>query len=745
MLKQQLQIFDVVVVGAGLTGLNAVRELRRKIPQARVKVLEGRPEVGGRIRAKSMHTAEGNALVDTGSYFISPSANEVVDLANEIGLTLYTQSNCGLRSLNIRGYRRSRRQAGLLSTKHTFDDVLASPALLTLAKQNVHDYLANQHTTRAETDTANRLLQVLYDSPDVNSSVLHIMLASGSENGTLADMLSRYGHGQSLLMQGGLHRLTSALADWVDIGFNQTVTAIEESESHAIVKTKTTFYRARQVIVTIPPVLTTSIEFTPPLESDFAQFTKDYAPAGKAYYFTITYSSPFWRSNGKNGQIIYTNAQGPIVWLTAFDVGRPTLCAGTGSTGMLWGIAHFADEKPISQAQRNAAYVEVVTQTLGLGTHLPLDVSDEHYVSDQFARGAVGVLTPGVEAESLKYLQGVNTHGERVVFASAEYSNSSMGLMNGALLSGKLAASVVTSRLSNLTGREDITNRVNTNEIPTVVRLSDDAIERLPVSVPLRPSSHSPFVYRTSTHYPSITNEAVETTTYSHFSFNNNKSSANDSNFDEHNNSTSDPFEFESSTITEDEKSEETSAMTNDNVLQRNLGVESNSPTSKFVYQTSSQNPPTTMMDTTTITHFSFGNTVSPKPFIMPQIIPDPSITTIPPPTTTQRSTFTPIDPSRTTTPFVYQTSTLNPPMEPAVPSAFKHFSNGFQEGNDAEVKAVAVAQQDAIVNRAVNGDITKRLKDTAEEADSLSALALAKRLSSILVSLLDYVQNERR
>ncbi|VDK51180.1 unnamed protein product [Cylicostephanus goldi] len=113
------------------------------------------------------------------------------------------------------------------------------------------------------------------------------MLASGSENGTLADMLSRYGHGQSLLMQGGLHRLTSALADWVDIGFNQTVTAIEESESHAIVKTKASFYRARQVIVTIPPVLTTSIEFTPPLESDFAQFTSTDFLFALHYLFSI--------------------------------------------------------------------------------------------------------------------------------------------------------------------------------------------------------------------------------------------------------------------------------------------------------------------------------------------------------------------------------------------------------------------------------------------------------------------------
>lgn len=39
------QIFDVVIVGAGLTGLSAARELKKNAPEARVKLLEARDEV----------------------------------------------------------------------------------------------------------------------------------------------------------------------------------------------------------------------------------------------------------------------------------------------------------------------------------------------------------------------------------------------------------------------------------------------------------------------------------------------------------------------------------------------------------------------------------------------------------------------------------------------------------------------------------------------------------------------------
>ncbi|KAK5970818.1 hypothetical protein GCK32_002989, partial [Trichostrongylus colubriformis] len=57
--------YDVVIVGAGLTGLSAARELKKLAPKARVKLLEARDQVGGRIRARTMRTAEGEASLDT--------------------------------------------------------------------------------------------------------------------------------------------------------------------------------------------------------------------------------------------------------------------------------------------------------------------------------------------------------------------------------------------------------------------------------------------------------------------------------------------------------------------------------------------------------------------------------------------------------------------------------------------------------------------------------------------------------
>ncbi|KAK5980621.1 hypothetical protein GCK32_017302 [Trichostrongylus colubriformis] len=127
-------------------------------------------------------------------------------------------------------------------------------------------------------------------------------------------------------MHGGLNRLTRAMAENVEVELNQTVTSVEEGDSVVTVKTPTRLYTARQVIITAPPLVASLIQFSPPLRPEFAEFIETYRPTGRAHYFTMTFPSPFWRQRGKSGQIIHTNPQGPVVWLTTFDVGSPTMC-----------------------------------------------------------------------------------------------------------------------------------------------------------------------------------------------------------------------------------------------------------------------------------------------------------------------------------------------------------------------------------------------------------------------------------
>jgi monoamine oxidase len=84
-------LLDVVVIGAGLSGLAAARVLSTA-GLARIAVLEARDRVGGRIY--NDHVANGFP-VEMGGTWVGPGQSAVVDIAQELGIALRPQYNSG--------------------------------------------------------------------------------------------------------------------------------------------------------------------------------------------------------------------------------------------------------------------------------------------------------------------------------------------------------------------------------------------------------------------------------------------------------------------------------------------------------------------------------------------------------------------------------------------------------------------------------------------------------------------------
>lgn len=93
-------IYDVVIVGAGFSGLAAALHL--KACGADTVVLEARGRVGGRSRTED---AGGPAYVDLGAGYVGPTQDAIVRLAANVGVPTYKVHSSGLNIFSCAGVR----------------------------------------------------------------------------------------------------------------------------------------------------------------------------------------------------------------------------------------------------------------------------------------------------------------------------------------------------------------------------------------------------------------------------------------------------------------------------------------------------------------------------------------------------------------------------------------------------------------------------------------------------------------
>src|SRR6516165_7889016 len=88
---------DVVIVGAGMAGLCAARQLLRQ--GLSVAVLEARDRVGGRMLSQQV----GGEVLDLGGQWQGPTQNRLAELARELGVRLFPQHHQGRKILSWGG------------------------------------------------------------------------------------------------------------------------------------------------------------------------------------------------------------------------------------------------------------------------------------------------------------------------------------------------------------------------------------------------------------------------------------------------------------------------------------------------------------------------------------------------------------------------------------------------------------------------------------------------------------------
>jgi putrescine oxidase len=306
---------DVVIIGAGASGLTAATKLRDA--GLSVAVLEARDRVGGRLWTKDVD----GATLEIGGQWVSPDQEALIETLADLGLQTYSRYRDG-DSVYINAVGELTRFTGELfpvraSTQremerliHVLDALVADigprapwahPMAEELDAVTWLEWLESQtDDVEARDNIALFVAEAMITKPAHAFSALQAVLMAAS-----AGSFSHLVDADFILDKrviGGLQQVPLLLAQKLgdDVFLGQPVRRLDWSDTGVTATADGVTVHARHAIVAVPPNLYSRIDFQPPLPRRQQQMHQ-HLSLGFVIKVHAVYSTPFWRDAGLSG------------------------------------------------------------------------------------------------------------------------------------------------------------------------------------------------------------------------------------------------------------------------------------------------------------------------------------------------------------------------------------------------------------------------------------------------------------
>jgi monoamine oxidase len=429
---------EVIVIGAGISGLSAARRLvSRGID---VRVLEARDRVGGRTLSADL----GGGRIDLGGQWIGPGQNRALALVRELGITTFRQHSRGKKVQDLDGT--VRRYGGLLPSvgfRALVEAGLGMFRLWRLSKKpdpkfdemTVEDYLQKTLRTRGAQSLVRVATQMIFCVEPTELSFFYFLDYLRAGQG-LIKLSSIDGGAQETRFADGAQsmslKMAAALGDRVTL--DAAVTDVIDDGNGVVVKHKQGESRARRVILAIPPPLQDRINFTPSLPADRLALGRE-MKMGSIIKTVIAYPKPFWRAAGLSGEAL--SDAGPM--RAVFDD-----CDADAHHAALVGFIVGEPARKLHEMSRDARREAVVAQLVRLfgdEARQPSAYIDQDWIGEEWSRGCyVGITGPHTLS---RYGEALRRPAGRIHFAGTESATVWTGYFDGAIQAGERAADEV--------------------------------------------------------------------------------------------------------------------------------------------------------------------------------------------------------------------------------------------------------------------------------------------------------------
>lgn len=407
---------DVVVIGAGPSGLSAARELRRAGKS--VTVLEARERVGGRTWSRVID----GAFLEIGGQWISPDQTVLSELVEELGLRTFSRYREGENIYRGPDGKVSRYTGEMFpvseETEREMERLIeildglaaevgpaepwAHPKARELDTISFHHWLREQSSDEEACNNIGLFIAGgMLTKPSHAFSTLQAVLMAASA-GSFSHLVD-----EDFILDkrvlGGMQSVSLAMANELgeDVITSHPVRVLrwqEDSEYPVLVEAEEfsedgeasgsgVVVRAKRAVVAVPPNLYSRISYVPALPRRQHQLHQ-HQSLGLVIKVHAVYDAPFWRGKGLSGtafaadslvQEIYDNTNYDPE--TGEEEPRGTL------------VGFISDEKAdrmfeLSEEDRKEAILSSMASLLGEEAKSPVVYYESDWGSEEWTRGA---------------------------------------------------------------------------------------------------------------------------------------------------------------------------------------------------------------------------------------------------------------------------------------------------------------------------------------------------------------------
>jgi monoamine oxidase len=446
---------DVVVIGAGLSGLMAAIELERA--GRKVVVLEGRDRVGGKVLTFS----DTQGAPEAGANIIYGDYRRLMALAERMGIELEDQVP---RLARHAGYTLV--LDGKPIARKDWPDSPRNPFPPALRELMPWQYVPTLTSQENPLKTIEQWYRPAHAPLDV--SMRDFLRAQGATDDIIRlayDTIPTYGMNardvSALMMayvsaftnlqksarpvmlqaRGGNQRIPEAMAKLLrgEIRFGQTVTAIRDDAGGVVVRTADgRRYTARAAVCALPFATLRDIDLEPALTGVQARAVRT-LPHQPIHQVALHSSRPFWNDDGMEPSMWTDSHLGRVA---AIYHGRD---ADEVSSLVVSAFGPAAQHLDRLGREGAARYVVTEIERIRPAAKGALSVTGQHsWTRDPFSGGAWAYFHPGTVT---KFLPAMFAPHGRVHFCGEQTSVASRG-MEGALETGQRAAQAVAAQLA---------------------------------------------------------------------------------------------------------------------------------------------------------------------------------------------------------------------------------------------------------------------------------------------------------